>query len=200
MSFLRDGIYDSNYFRRQQNRRIRDADLAALGAARRGNDIGAEIVRRRQADYLATCAAEVQRRGADLLDDIASTSVGPKDRWHRRLQEIQLTDPGAAAELENLKAEVDAYSRLMATFSAISAPGTRQPAMDADPLGFRSEAWANRRADANEAAANGAVSLAFPAEEWAERRRADANEAAAVASSLAGLIDAVQRHQSALRG
>jgi hypothetical protein len=46
-----------------------------------------------------------------------------------------LTAPGAAAELEGLKAEVDAFSRLMGAFATISAPDTRRPAMDADPLG-----------------------------------------------------------------
>jgi hypothetical protein len=194
MSFLRDGIYDRDHFRRRQNRRIRDADLGALEAAGRVAEIDAEIARRRQADHLASCAAEVQRRGADLLDEIASTSVGPKARWHRRLQQIQLTGPEAADELETLKAEVDAYTRLMRTFSAISATGTRRPAMDADPLRFPTQAWTDRRADANEAATAGAVSPAFPAGVWAEHRRADENNAAAIASSLAGLIDAVRRH------
>ena len=164
-------------FWRSRDKRILDAHLAALWAASRATDIDAEIARRRRSDYLESCAAEARRLRIDLLEEIASTSIAVKDKWHRGLADITLTDYTAADQLEKLKTQVDFWTRLYESNPTGSTPD--HPVRTSNPVLLR---------------------LELEDEQRRTRQRAVASEAAAIADSLDGLIDAVRRYDSARHG
>jgi hypothetical protein len=106
MSF-RDGIYDSDYFRRQQNRRIREAELAGLRAAGRASDLDTEIARRKRSEKLKECHDRMHKEKASILESISQHWLCT--RWSQQLNDIDLTSPGAEEELKRLVQDVEGY-------------------------------------------------------------------------------------------
>jgi hypothetical protein len=194
MSLGYGGIYHPDPHRRSQNRRIRDADLAAIEAAGRAADLDSAIARRQRADELARRAEEISRRRAALVDVLTASSVGPSERWHAELGQISLTEPGAADDLQELGAEIDHFGGVMRVFSTVapSWPGPTNP-VERDP-----QPWlAHGPGDGDPA--TGEIALEFQFQGWAERRRTDAEEAAGISAALADLLSAVRDYEAARR-
>jgi len=199
MSLGFGGIYHPDPGRRSQNRRIRDADLAAIEAAGRVADSDAAIARRQRADELKTRADEISRRRAALVDVITASSVGPGCRWHARLEEISLTEQGAADDLEELDADIKYFAGLMRAFFATVARSWPQAIGQTKPFERDLPPWlihGPRDGDL----ATGQIARAVDFQAWAEHRRTDAEQAADIHDALADLLAAVRDYEAVRRG
>lgn len=107
-------LNEDHTFRRAQSKR----DIEILKGRHRideGKDaidrLAAEIRRRERSEKLKALLDEMQKERAYVLERIAACSSAHKDRWSGRLSGIDLTHPGADAELKNLREEVEGVRR-----------------------------------------------------------------------------------------
>jgi len=179
-------------FWRARDKRIRKAHLGALGAAGRISDLDDKIARRRRSEYLTSCAEELGRGKARLLEDTSALTVWTNDRWRQRLEQLDLTSAGAADELGQLQQDVERYRRMLET------PAGSWPAPPSFlDLGTRPST--TRPAPEPRKRPINPVLLRFQREEEERdaRNRAGARQLASVVASLVSLIDSVRRYQSA---
>lgn len=179
-------------FWRARDKRIRKAHLGALGAAGRIDDLDGKIARQRRGEYLKSCADDLRRGKARLLEDISVLTVGTRDRWRQDLEQLDLTSIGAADKLRQLQQDVERYRRMF------EAPAGSWPAVPSLP-GFGAMPSTTRPAPEPRKRPINAVMLRFQreADEREARNRAGARQLTSVESSLVNLIDSVRRYQSA---
>lgn len=183
-------------FWRARDQRILKAHLGALAAAGRIDELNTEIAKRRRSEYLTSCLDDLRRGRARLLDEISALTVGTKDRWRQPLEQLDLTNAGAADELEELRRDVKGYRCIF------ERPADSWPTTLSLP-GFGAMPWTTSPLPEARKPPLSAVTLRLQREaeehaaERAARNQAAVRELTSVVSSLGNLIDSVRRYESA---
>jgi hypothetical protein len=106
------GVFHPDPARRQQNRRIRESELASLGAAGTAAERSYAIARLKRSEKLDECLATMRKRRSSILESMSQNWLFR--RWHEQLDGIDLTAIGAEDQLRPLVREVQRTKDLYA--------------------------------------------------------------------------------------
>lgn len=101
-------LNEDHEFRREQSKR----DIELIKGKIRIEQLTAEIRRRERSEQLKTLLDKMDKEKTFVLKRISACSSVRKDRWYEHLSSIDLTHPGADAELKNLLEEMERARRL----------------------------------------------------------------------------------------